>query len=433
MKRRLIAMIVGAALVMGALAGCTSNTTPADVTTTQENAEEEEETQASEDEEEDTTGEPSGDAVELVVWESLSGPDEWIKQAGEAFTAENPNISIKFVNMEIGEAASQIELDGPGGVGPDLFGAPHDHLGRLASGGHILEVANPGDVTGMVLESAATALTYDGTLYGYPTSSETYALYYNKDLIPEEDVPTTWADLVAWAEEFNTVNPDKNAFVMDVGSIYYSILFTTRGGNRLFGPEGNDMTNSYLNTEDAIAGMKEFQSLKSILNVPAADLSIDFVDGAFAAGTAAMHISGPWNVANFTDAGLDFGVTTLPSLEGDSTPAASFSGTRGMFVSAYSDHPEEAALFAEFLISEEMQNLRYEITGALPAIDMEVTSPYDAGFIAQLEYAFPMPSIPQMAAVWDSGDATVAAIWDGADVESELTTLNDTIAAYVAE
>ncbi|HCF51357.1 MAG TPA: maltose ABC transporter substrate-binding protein, partial [Syntrophomonas sp.] len=168
----------------------------------------------------------------------------------------------------------------------------------------------------------------------------------------------SWDDLKTWAAEFNAANEGKYGFIMDVGNMYYTILFTTMNGNRLFGESGTDVSSSYLATEDAIAGMTVFQGLREILPLAAADATTATADGAFAAGTAAMHISGPWNVAGFKDAGIDFGVTVLPSLDGIS-PASSFSGTRGMFVSAYSDYPEEAAKFAEFLITPEMQQLRY--------------------------------------------------------------------------
>ena len=50
----------------------------------------------------------------------------------------------------------------------------------------------PGCGKEAVLASTSQALTYDGVMYGYPVSAETYALYYNKDLIPAEEIPTTW-------------------------------------------------------------------------------------------------------------------------------------------------------------------------------------------------------------------------------------------------
>lgn len=369
----------------------------------------------------------SEDKVELIVWESTNGPDTFIQQAGEAFTKLHPNITIKYVNVELGDSSGQIALDGPAGVGPDVFAAPHDKLGELVTGGHIAPTKNADAVRNSVLASCATALTYDGIMYGYPISAETYALFYNRALINEAEVPTTWEDLKAFCDTFNAENPGKHGFVMDVGNGYYSIIFTTADGNRLFGPTGTDTNNTNINSPASVEGMKFFQSLRSALDVPSADLTTSVTDAAFASGNAAMHITGPWNVKPFSDGGVDFGVTNLPSLPGDTTPASSFSGTRAMFVSAYSEHPDEAAAFAEFLISPEMQKLRFDITGAIPSVDIPVDNPYIQGFLKQLEYAFPMPSIPAMGSYWDAMNAASRNIWDGADVQAELDACNAAI------
>ncbi|HHX01229.1 MAG TPA: maltose ABC transporter substrate-binding protein [Firmicutes bacterium] len=362
--------------------------------------------------------------VTLVVWESTGGPDEFIKQAGEAFNKLYPHIKVEYVNVELGDSSGQIAWDGPAGIGPDLFAAPHDKLGELVVGGHVLPTVDA-DVTGaQVLESCRTALTYDGIMYGYPVSAETYALFYNKALISLEQVPTTWEELKAFCVEFNKANPGKYGFIMDVGNGYYTIIFTTSHGNRLFGPDGTDTLNTNINSPASVEGMKFFQGLREILDVPAADLTTSICDSVFASGQAAMYITGLWNVANFEKAGVDFGVAPLPALPGNDQPVASFSGTRAMFVSAYTNNQEEAELFARFLVSEEMQRLRFDITGTLPAIPLDVESPYIDGFLKQLSYAFPMPSIPQMGAYWDAMNAASANIWDGADIQAELDAAN---------
>ncbi len=366
-------------------------------------------------------------AVTLTVWESDKGPDEFIRQAGEAYTRKNPDVTIKYVHVELGDAAGQIALDGPAGVGPDVFAAPHDKLGELVSGGHVLPTVNPAQVKKTALAACSQALTYDGTMYGYPVSAETYALFYNKALIKENEVPKTWNDLAAFAKKFNAANKGKYGFIMDVGNAYYTIVFTTKEGNRLFGQSGTDTTSTNINSPSSVEGMKFFQSLRSSLDVPAADLTTSVADAAFAGGKAAMHITGPWNIKNFTDAGIDFGVAPLPSLPGDKTPSASFSGTRAMFVSAYSDNPEQAADFAAFLMTPEMQQLRFKITGAMPAIDTKVDSPYIPGFLKQLNYAFPMPSIPQMGAYWDAMNNASKNIWEGQDVKAQLDACNAAI------
>ncbi len=418
MKKKLLSVLLTTAMVASVLTGC-GKKTEAPAAESAPATEAAPAAEAAPAEETASTGLTTDD-ITLTVWESTGGPDEFIKQAGEAFTKMYPNIKIEYVNVELGDAGTQIALDGPAGIGPDVFAAPHDKLGELVAGGHVLPTADASEVAGSVLGACATAVTYDGTMYGYPVSAETYALFYNKDLIAESEVPTTWEDLRSFAEDFNANNPGKYGFMMDVGNGYYTILFTTSEGNLLFGPSGTDTSSTNINSAASVAGMEFFASLRSALDVPATDLQTAQADAAFGSGNVAMHITGPWNIATFEEQGINFGVTALPSLPGDSKPAASFSGTRSMFVSAYTDYPAEAAAFAKFLTTDEMQSLRYEITGALPSIDVTVDSPYAAGFVKQLDYAFPMPSIPEMNAYWDAMNAASANIWNGADIQAEL-------------
>ncbi|MBO6175950.1 MAG: maltose ABC transporter substrate-binding protein [Treponema sp.] len=366
--------------------------------------------------------------ITITVWESLGGPDEFIKKAGEAYSELHPDVKIKFVNVELGDAVSQVALDAPAGVGPDLFAAPHDKLGELYNMGLVFAVEDPDRLKEQVLASCSQAVTYNDIMFGYPVSAETYALFYNKKYISEKDVPQKWSGLVNWCREFNAKNPGKYGFMMDAGSGYYTITFASKNGNRLFGADGRDSEHTYLNTQDAVQGMTFFQDMRrAILDVPAADLTTATCDDSFRSGKVAMYITGLWNVKSFEEAGLDFGVASLPALPGEDTPSPSFSGTRAMYVSAFSNHEKIAADFAKFLISPEMQQLRFEITGALPSIDVAVESPYISGFLRQLDYSFPMPSIDRMSAFWASMDSASKNIWDGADVQTELNACDRTI------
>ena len=431
MRRKLLAIMLVMSLVITMAVGCSkkNNDTKEETKegTTEEVAVDTAETVEATTEESVDVPEVTTEPVTLKVWESTGGPDKFIEQAGAAFTEQYPNITIEFTNVELGDSTAQIALDGPAGVGPDLFAAPHDKLGELVSGGNVLATANVDSVVGKVLGATSTALTYDGTMYGYPVSAETYALFYNKALITEEEVPTTWDELKTFCETFNAKNEGKYGFMMDVANGYYTIIFTTSDDNRLFGPTGTDTTNTNINSAASVKGMEFFKSLKTILDIPSADLTTAICDSAFSSGSVAMYITGLWNVATFEAEGIEFGVAPLPSLAGNDTPVASFSGTRAMFVSAYSEYPDEAALFGEFLLTEEMQKLRFELTGSLPSIAITVDSPYIEGFLKQLEYAFPMPSIPQMGAFWDAMNAASANIWDGADIQAELDACNSTI------
>jgi len=359
------------------------------------------------------------DGIVLRVAESLGGPDDFLIEAGRMFNEMYPHISVEFINIEVGGAVGQIEIDGPLGIGPDVFAAPHDQLGALIAGGHILPIppASADYVRGLVFDSAITAVTSDGLLFGYPIAMETYALFYNRDLI--DTPPNTFEELIEFSREFNAANPGQFGFIMDIGA-YYAIIFTTSDGNRLFGPYGVDRVNSNINSPASVQGMTFFQSLREILDVDGGDLETAFADAAFTSGTAALHITGPWNIAPFEEYGINFGVTTLPHLPGQATPPASFAGVRTMLVSAYTQHLEESHMFAQFLISPEAQQLRYEITGAIPSTTVPTRSPHFAGFFRQLDYAFPMPSIPEMGAYWAAMNAAAQNIWNGMDVQEQL-------------
>lgn len=366
--------------------------------------------------------------IELTVWESTAGADEFVIQAGEKFTEMFPNIKIKYVNVELGDSPGQIALDGPAGVGPDLFATPSNAIGQLVQSGHILPTQNEEYVKGQLLASCSSAITLDGKMYGYPLSADAYALFYNRALIKDDEVPATFEELKTWCKTFNADNTGKQGFLI-VPQIYYAYIFASKDGNYAFGPNGDDPESPNANTEEAIEGMKEFQGLREILDVPAADLEASQCDGAFASGSAAMYITGLWNVANFQDAGIDFGVKAIPCIEGSDTPPAAMSNARNMVVSAYSDYPNEAAAFGLFMISDEMQKLRFELTGSLPSVNVELDADYVAGFLEQLEYAAPTPSIAKMNDYWDPMDAATANIWDGADVKKELDAAQKAILA----
>ena len=49
---------------------------------------------------------------------------------------------------------------------------------------------------------------------------------------------------------------------------------------------------------------------------------------------------------------------------------------------------------------------------------------YAEGFLKQLDYAFPMPTVPEMGMYWEAMNNASKNIWDGADVKTELDACN---------
>ncbi|HPO03441.1 MAG TPA: maltose ABC transporter substrate-binding protein [Treponemataceae bacterium] len=360
-----------------------------------------------------------GGKVTLKVWESEGVEKDFILWAASEFKKTNPNVSVVYEPVGLVDSRAKIELDGPAGVGADIFVAPHDHLGALINGGHVLENVDP-DFASKFVDAAVIGSAYNGKIYGYPQGIETYALFYNKDII--KTAPKTWEEVEAFAKTWNNKAENKYAIVWEVANAYFDYIFMGGFGAPLFGPNGNDRKQHNINSSGAVAGLTYFQKLrKTILDVPSADMSGDFCNSSFVEGKAPMIITGPWKISDYTKANLNFGIAPIPVFPGQKTSPASFSGIRLAFVSAYTNYPAEATAFAQFLTSKEILSKRYEMTKQIPPRkDIVINDPLSAGILAQAQFATPMPTIPQMGTYWSAMGAAFASIWDGAEVKKEL-------------
>ncbi|WP_053372753.1 sugar ABC transporter substrate-binding protein [Paenibacillus sp. FJAT-27812] len=362
------------------------------------------------------------EGASLLVWESKE-ERPFVEAIAKEFTAKY-GIEIKFEEIGAGDQVNKLVTDGPAGLGADVVLFPHDNLGKAVTAGLVL----PNDFyeeqsKSANSEIAVNAVTYDGVLYGYPRSVETYALFYNKALIKE--APKTFDEVVAFSKTFNDTKNNKYGLMWDVGNFYFSYPFISTGGY-VYGDNGQNKEDIGLNTEGAIAGLKYYGSLKnSILPLNSGDINYDIKKGLFIGGTLAMDINGPWTIGDYRNAGIDFGVAPLPSINGQ--PASSFSGIKAWYVNSFSKYPNAARLFSYYASTKEAQLKNFELTGAIPA---NIEAAADAtvqgnevvkGFLEQFNQSTPMPSIPEMGNVWSPIGAAFADVWNsGKDAKEAL-------------
>jgi len=346
-------------------------------------------------------------------------------------------VPVTFEEVEHTDAPEKLKTDGPAGLAADVFAAPHDHLGSMVSAGLVLENFFPEEYQDKFMKSAIEGTTVDGTLYGYPTSIETYALFYNKDLVKK--LPKTMDELITQAKELTDIRNNKYGFMMEVANLYFVYSFIGGYGGYVFGDNNTNPKDIGLNNEGAVKAGKLMQRIhKEILPLKVEDITYDVKQSLFNEGKLAFNIDGPWAVAGHRDAGVNFGVIPLPKLENGQTPT-SFSGIRTFYVNAYTKYPNAASLFAKFATSEEMLLKRFEMTGQLPPVqsllDNETIKNDEiaSAFLEQAKYAVPMPNIPQMPMVWEPMASALTTIWnDGKDPKEALDAAVDQIKAGIA-
>lgn len=372
--------------------------------------------------------------AKLVVWESPGNELEFMKEIAKRFEEEY-GIPVTVEEVDHTKTGERLALDGPAGVGADVIAAPHDHTGNLVEQGLIVEAEYADRLKKEMDKNAVDAVSFNGTVYGYPRAMETYLLYYNKDILPE--APKTIAELIEWGKTYTDVNANKYAFMMDVGNAYFNQAFLAGGGGYIF-KDNTDKDDIGIDSKGAIDGITEWKSLKEILPVPSGDSDYVAMMGLFTEGKVGAIINGPWALGEVRDSGINYGLAKIPALANG--PARPFSGVRGLFVSTYSEYPNAAQQFANFYTSEANLVDRYEATGQIPThkgadkIEALKNDP-DASMIAeQIKDAIPMPSIPEVQLFWGPVGAVYGQVWnDEKTVEEALKDAAEQLRSDIAE
>ncbi|WP_420113607.1 sugar ABC transporter substrate-binding protein [Pseudactinotalea sp.] len=377
---------------------------------------------------EDTT-EPAASG-NLVVWVDENRQPA-VEAAAATFTAET-GVTVETVVKNFADIRADFLAQVPTGEGPDITVGAHDWLGSFIINGVVDSV----DLAGMEgdFESVALeAFTYDGQLYGLPYALETVAVVRNTDLV--EETPDTFDEMIAMGEAAGTRYP----FVINTGGTtgdgytYYG--FQTSFGAPVF--EQND-DGSYTNTVgmggDAGEQFAEWLGEQGAAGVFSTDWDYDISVQEFADGNAPYTVAGPWAISAFTDAGINVAVDPIPSAGGET--AAPFVGVQGFYVSAQSANALIANDFlTTYMATPEAMRALHDADPRIPAMTVvaeDVASdPVTAGFLASSQNGTPMPSIPEMADVWEYWNTAEATIIGGADPVSTWNTMIEDLQAQL--
>lgn len=388
-----------------------------------------------ESESEDTEQSSGEETTTLVVWEDID-KSNGIEKAVAEFE-EMHNVTIDLIEKPYANQIEDLRLDGPGGTGPDVLTMAGDQIGTAVTEGLLYELQVGEDIQGLYSDASMQSQMVEGKVYGLPKAVETTILYYNKDIVSEEELPET---LDGWYELSTELTDGENfGFLALWDQIYYANSVMSGYGGYIFGQdeEGNyDVTDIGLNNEGAIEAaevMQRFYEEKLFPSGIIGEQGINVLDSLFTEGKAAAIISGPWNLEPFSSAGVNYGVTTLPTLP-NGEPMSSFIGVKSYNVSTYSKNPELAQEFVEFIANEENSRTRYELTQEVPAVTSLADDPVileneAARAVAeQSQVSVLTPNVPEMNEVWQAADAALQTIATGqAEPKAALDEATQTI------
>ena len=357
------------------------------------------------------TTEAAADGGAITIW-----VDETRQAAVEAAAADyeaatGTTVEIVLKNFE--DIRADFNAQVPTSEGPDITVGAHDWLGELTANGVVAPI-ELGDKAGEFEQVALDAFTYDGQVYGLPYAVENIALIRNTALAPE--APATWDDAVAMGQAAGTQFPILLQ-VGETGDPYTAYPLQTSFGAPVFvqNDDGSYTAELALGGEPG-AAFAQWLAAQGAAGVLDTAVTYDIAVEAFKNGQSPFIIGGPWMLGSFE--GLELAIDPIPSAGGQ--PAQPFVGVQGFYVNAQS---ENALLANDFLVNymatEEAQLALYEAGDRPPALiaaaDTASSDPITAGFRAVGAEAVPMPSIPEMGAVWEFWGVTEANIINGAD------------------
>lgn len=354
------------------------------------------------------------EGAELVFW---TGDTEFGEAVAKNFKAEY-GIPVTVEEVGLG-AIDKIALSGPAGTGADIFMSAHDSFQHGVASGLFLEFQEPiaKKLVDRINETGMETVTSEGKIYGVPVSLETSCLFYNKDIVGDTPA-TTLEEIIEKAEDFNDVSNNKFYFLATIGDGYKIYPMLGAHGFSLFGEDGKNQDDPGFDTDEFEKGLELVRDLHTIMPVNSIDLgNVSFLKSQFTEGKVAYEISGPWDITEFKESGVNFGVSLLPTFNGNAlTP---FAGVQNAHVSAFTDYPIAAQLFAEYLVTDESAGILYatsnKITTLKDVSDIKGLSEdeYIKPFVEQFTNSYPMPSVQRISYYWTIGASVSQAVFDG--------------------
>lgn len=367
----------------------------------------------------------SAEAETLSLWHAYRGDErEALEQVIRRINEEQDEFEIEPLAVPNANYASKLTSAIPRGHGPDIFIFAHERIGAWAQAGLIMSVEDEvsQETRARYLEETIEPLTFNGDLYGLPSSFKSNVLFYNTDLV--DNPPDTTEQLIALARRLTDPAEGVFGLVYEAGSFYHHAAWLHGFGGRLLNPNAPPGGRVRLNTEANARSLAFAQDLVRRYHVTPEDVNGALVTQMFNAGQAAMVINGPWFLGEIGE-DVDFAVTTLPTVSETGEAARPLLTAEAVFVSATTEHRESALRAMELLTGDESALTRaLEGRQAVPnrAVwdDPRIgEDPVLRVFRAQLEDTVPMSNLPEMRSVWEPAQMAMRRVLRGSSTPEE--------------
>jgi multiple sugar transport system substrate-binding protein len=242
---------------------------------------------------------------------------DWTKLVEQCGT--DAGVTVKRTGYDTSDLTNKALLAGQQGSSPDLLLVDNPVVSTLADAGILTTTAENKLDTSDIQKNILAAGVLDGKTYGVPIGANTLALYYNKAVLSAAGVDVStikdWNSLTAALAKVKAAGKK---------GITFSAIGTEEGSFQFlpwFWGSGADLTK--LDSDKAVQALslwtdwvKQGYAPNSVINNTQTTSWQEFATGDFAFGE-----NGTWQLGNVKKAGIDYGILSIPGLDGGSAPA----------------------------------------------------------------------------------------------------------------
>jgi len=354
MKKRVLAVLMSAAMVALLLAGCGSDS-----------AGEAGGTQVMEVE---------GEATELEVWTFVELHQEFYVNMAEKWNAANPDKQVKLSlsNMGYDDMHNKLSLalesgqGAPDAVDIEIGKFPAFMVGEVGLKDLSSVIAPYKDTT---IQSRLDIYSKSGEYYGLPTHVGATVAFYNEALLDEAGVDykdiETWNDFKEAGVKYHEATGKSFACVETSALWTLNLMVAQRGGDYVDASGNVDLTSNEI--AESLAFFKELQETGAFTIVPGGQPDNDEAYPLFNSGEYAAQIMPFWQTSRFltymTDLEGQIAIAAPPTIEGGAVQSIGGGGT-GTAIIASGEHADLAAeVFAFIKLSEEGSICIYQVVG----------------------------------------------------------------------
>ena len=390
--------------------------------------------------------EPEED-VEIEYWQyAFESKVKLVDELIPRFQEMHPKITVKHVNHPYDSFRQQVQAAVQAGQGPDVLNVfygwvPAYYLADFLK--PLPEEVFPTETVQEAFFPMIESVRYEDRYYAMPTAVRTLGLFWNRDILAEagfDAPPATWEELVDVAVATTTRGGDDAletaGFTWDPGGqghSWWRSCLTRQNGQP---PMSEDNTELFWTEPAALEAFIYYVDLNREHKVGETGF---YEDGAtaFQTGNAALHIDGSYRVGTYTTNAPDlpYSVAVLPEREAQASYASYWCNT--ITRKAEGDREMAAALFIDFLASEDVMREWTPAIGELPArvaIADEFADDEKLGaFVEQLPYSYADFFVDESLTRQAVLDALDRVLLEGADPEQSLTEAEEQVQQSIDE